>query len=154
MRHDSCPRGSLSQLRHPRPNSTAKKYPGNSCGRTDSRTEFSNPSTTATPRTNSSIGYGKIISLARRDWVTERKGEKPVPPDRGGGRKIHDRRYSRRGGASVLLNITFLDPILLLLQLVRTATSNRGEPTRMANTAAPSAPVHGTARTAAFCGAA
>jgi hypothetical protein len=50
--------------RHARPNSTAKKISGNSCGRTGCRTEFSNPSTTssitaATPGTRSSIGRGK-----------------------------------------------------------------------------------------------
>src|SRR5262245_18808553 len=46
--------------------------------RASCRTEFSNPSTTssitiAVPGTGSSIGYGKIMSLARRDWVAERQ---------------------------------------------------------------------------------
>jgi hypothetical protein len=50
--------------RHARPNSTAKKISGNSCGRTGCRTEFSNPSTTssitaATPGTRSSTSRGK-----------------------------------------------------------------------------------------------
>src|SRR5262249_23347942 len=50
--------------RHARPNSTAKKISGNSCGRTGYRTEFSNPSTissitAATPGTRSSSGRGK-----------------------------------------------------------------------------------------------
>src|SRR5499426_3718162 len=50
--------------RHARPNSTAKKISGSSCGRTGCRTEFSNPSTTssitaATPGTRSSISRGK-----------------------------------------------------------------------------------------------
>src|SRR5262249_2097637 len=50
--------------RHVRPNSTAKKISGNSCGRIGCRTEFSNPSTTssitaATPGTRSSISCGK-----------------------------------------------------------------------------------------------
>src|SRR6516162_3228948 len=53
-----------SSFRHARPNSTAKKISGNSCGRTGCRTEFSNPSTTssitaATPGTRSSISRGK-----------------------------------------------------------------------------------------------
>jgi hypothetical protein len=48
---------------------------------------------------------------------------------RGGRRRIFKSPNLERGDASVLLNTVFLDPILLLSQLVRTATSNRGEPT-------------------------
>jgi hypothetical protein len=65
--------------------------------------------------------------LPRISWRSRGAAYKARGP---GGRQLFLRPPRRdRGGASVLLNTVFLDPILLLSQLVRTATSNRGEPT-------------------------
>jgi hypothetical protein len=60
----------ISLFRHARPNSTAKKISGNSCGRTGCRTEFSNLSTTssitaATPETPSSTSRRKSCPSPR-----------------------------------------------------------------------------------------